>query len=186
MNNLKALKDLTSEELKKVWNNSSNSKLQEIIRNDFENNTIDFLINEIFQGLKSILKDWSIGYYNYNYCKVDNLDYETIQTILETNNDIPFLNDEQLKEIESLKALIDISNNLEYEAAEYEPAQDNLDKAENRLNEILKNALDNYIEYKEDDLEDYFISFWFEGRQDDLYINSDYRVFEKQPEYVQL
>lgn len=174
---MKNFKDLRIEELELVFEN--NSKLQEKVFDDMFD-TAAFWCSEYLNCWNRKGIDYSIGWDRGTYFKCT--DQNSFLDGLEKAQEMYcFLADEYNKTIKYCRELIDKTYYLDLN-------ENNLDRIENRINELIEeletacyNCFMSAYEYCFDSKNqlDYFIEFYADERMNnDFYVDEDYLLFE--------
>jgi hypothetical protein len=174
---MKDIKTLTTEELKKVFEN--NSKLKEAV---FENarGDVDFWIGEYMKNFSPTSIDYNIGYPG-NYFVVKN-EYDFIQGCIEIQKDFCFFSDETAAKIAYCDSLMDRYENIKwYDYKNSELLEKRISELVNTIkNTFLLNLINEYDFYYDDkNLLDYFINEYSDNfLYGDYYIDDNYILFQ--------
>ena len=181
---MKNVKDLSTEELKLVFEN--NSKLQEKVFDDMFD-AADFWNGEYLDCWKRDAINYSIGWDRGTYFKSkDNVLF--IDGLKKAQRNHYFLDDKYNNKIEHVEKLL---NKLDY--LYYNSSEENYNRLETRIDELIeelenacyKRFMSEY-EYCFDSKNqlDYFLNFYADERMDnDFYVDEEYTLFEH-VEYV--
>lgn len=177
--NKKYLKDMSVEELKKVFNSN------EQLRNDILDDMIDtemFYIDEYLSFIRDSLSNWNIGVYDRNYITVSNLS-GFIYGMEEMNNSIPVLIDEDTPLLTEALSILEEYRSVDMYTDEYEELEENLSNIVDKLSDRFIYRISQGLEgcYNEEYQLDYFLEFYSEARLDGdrCYIdNEDYILKE--------
>lgn len=173
---MKNFEQLTTEELKQVFNN--NSKLQNIVY-DAAIEDINFWVQEYFNCFERGALEYNIGYPG-NFITVKN-NYDFIQGLKKLQKDFEYLPGDAKKDIKYCDHLM-----ARYDAL---PLNDykNADLLENRINEIINGLKSEFLNqivaeynyyYDSENLKNYFLECYSENMSDNYYINDDYILFQ--------
>ena len=172
------LSELKGKELVFVW--EKNYKLQEEVRSCLED-TIMGYIDDYLIVLKSGLKNWSIGFCNYNTIEISNyVSFLNACTELQKNFCLLCENGYPTKYNELI------------EKGKHNIGEMMGDISDEKFNELLKNVeecvyilhdkiieqINKELDYSEEGLMYYFFECWLDDYADDSYfINDDYELF---------
>ncbi|EGT4582865.1 hypothetical protein QRX12_15445 [Clostridioides difficile] len=175
---MKKIANLNKEELKIIW--EKNSQLREDVRKACEDNDM-YWIDEILCHLNKSLDDWSIGFYNDNYIKIED-NHKFLLELKSVCEKFSFLSEEEQRPLEYAISLIDKLHCMDFENKRF-------NMLENKINNMVKKLEEKVIEEfnkmtepldKEYLLEN-FIEFYVEAYLNDneFYIDNEYVLYEK-------
>nr|DAH73429.1 MAG TPA: hypothetical protein [Caudoviricetes sp.] len=163
----------TNEEMLKLLHN--NSKLYDNVVEDYQE-SIMFHVEEVLDCFNGCLSNYSIGFYQYCYIKVyDNKISEFCNAIINATDMYGFLNDEDLKKVEQLQELNNKLCYMDYENKQYDNLENKINDLTNEVVGIVNDEFDNWCDYDNETIEEYFLDFYFDERLDfeSMYINDD-------------
>jgi len=182
MTNIKRIDELTTEELRKVFQN--NAKLQNEISEDMQESEM-FWAGEILDVLNEYggLSSWDIGFCNRNQhiTAKDGKEREFIEGVKKAQKDYGFLPDGENVYIEYVDELIMEWKNVDMYSDEYvdleEKIAEHISNIERLLTEQFTKNLDGLLGTYE---EDYFLEFYADARMDgDYHVNMEtFELFE--------
>lgn len=165
---MKKLSELTTEDLKKVW--EVNEKLQVEVNEDYQESQMIW-ISDLLGGIKGALKDWSIGFYQRNYIDIKD-DFLFLDALQSADKDsIIFLDEDR----ERLNKAIEEYNNS------YEEDEDiiKLESESEYFQEKTLEYFDLVTNIDFDYIESYFYEFYIDERMnDDFFIDEDFILYE--------
>jgi hypothetical protein len=174
------LSDLKGEELTFVW--EKNYRLQEEVRSCYEDYLLGRVVDDYLFVLKSGLRNWSIGFCNYNTIQIkNNSDFLDACVELQKNfcllcgeDGYPTKYDDLIeKGKERLMQLICAETDSEYEKLEVE-----LEEYIGVLHDKIIEQIDKELDYSEEDVMEFFFECWLDDYADDGYfIDDDYELF---------
>lgn len=185
--------ELNKEELVKVFN--TNEKLRQEIMDDASESEL-FWIDEKLDYVRSSMRDWSIGAYQYSYIKIGDTRafLEGLQTM---DNEVPAFGDDKAKQIyeavelcRQMDEVADTLNEMDYdeEREDYLNVEGQLSELEEqfeaevqRLADLLAKELQRDIEacYDEENALDYFLNFFADERMETgMWVNENYELFK--------
>ncbi len=173
---MKKINSLTTDELKKVFNN--NLVLQKEVYDDAID-TANIYVNDYLNCFECGTLEYNIGYPG-DYMIVKNK-YDFIQGLKEVYKMFCILPDETLAMINYCDKLMERYDNIPFYDCK------NTDRLEKRINELvteLKNIfferiLDEYnFYYNGDNLQEYFLDSWIEATNDNYYVDDNYTLYQ--------
>lgn len=182
MTNIKRIDELTTEELRKVF--QKNTVLQEEVSEDMQESEL-FWVGEVLDALNEYggLSSWYIGFCNRNQhiAAKDGKEWEFIEGVKKAQKEFGFLPEGENVCIDYVSELIDELHDLELYSDEYyaleEKVAEHISNIERLLTDQFTKNLDGLLGTYE---EDYFIEFYADARMNgDYYVNMDtFELFE--------
>lgn len=185
----KYIEDMTREELREVFDNN-NSLRGEAWQNAVE--SVDSWISDYLQGIGRAA-DYSIGTYGHNYMTVKNIP-EFLEWVQACNNSFGIFYDLERDKPENVAKLCEKAEELheksdygvysKRDGCYYDLSDDDAERVENRLDEILELFTDAFLdmcrrEYDYFDDNENLFSYWLEeiygglGFWDEYYLDTD-------------
>ena len=174
---------LNFEQLKKVV--EKNSKLENYIEESLIDYHMNCNVDELLRELRTYLKDWSIGFNNYNYIEIKDISawgnwLTDITEILDG-----YLTNDELSYINKVEKAQDRFYNMDYDNKQYQNLEDWLYEQNKKINDILLRLfndltscdllnIDCLVEYA---LEMELLSNFYVDTKTNL-------IYEKQPQYA--
>ncbi len=173
---MKKLSELKTDELKQVF--YKNEKLQQELFDAALDDSL-FWINEYFNYFKNGAIDYNIGYPG-NYLSIKNT-FDFIDGLEGLQNDFCLFNDDDAKKIIYAGELIKKHDNIYcYDCINLERIENRIDElAHNLKNIFFKKIIDEYNYYFDNNnLLEYFTSFYIDNLDDNYYIDNDFILYQ--------
>lgn len=181
MANIKRIDELTTEELRKVF--QKNTVLQEEVSEDLQESEM-FWVGEVLDALNEYggLSSWSIGFCNrdQHITAKDGKEREFIEGVKKAQKDFGFLPDGENVYIDYVDELIDELHSVELYSDEYDDLEEKVAEHISNIERVLTNQFTKNLDGILGTEEDYFVEFYADARMDgDYYVNmKTFELFE--------
>lgn len=174
---MKKISELNNEELKKIFNSSE--KLFQEVLNDYKEYTINVLVDDMLRCFNTYLNDYSIGFNNYNYIKVNEEHfYNFLEGIKRAINDYEFLDKEYKETINNLQEKINTLYLMNYDNKNYCKLEKYINDKMDYIINVCIEKFNELTSYNTKDIEEYFIGFYADEMGDTYYIDDNGRLFK--------
>ena len=173
---MKKFSTLTVDELKKVYD--ANDVLQQNVVEDYEESQMDY-VGDILDVLSKGLTNWEVGYGSCPWVRYDS-ERDLFQAALDSCRDFGFLPDDVAEKVKYYLTRCDVLDEMEYENKHYGELESYIEHAAEDVAEEIVSAFKGLLDYSEDDILDYFLSFYSDERmnENEFYVDGNYILYE--------